>query len=215
MRDRVTFPFHPKKLSPPHRGIWRVPCHRVVIKHINLKIMNKTSTVLKYMLAAGMLLISAVAWGQPLTQTIRGRLVDTDTKSPLLGATVVVLNSDPVLGTTTDMDGYYELPNVPVGKVDLLIRSLGYGEKVVPGVVVASGKQTQLNLEMEESFEQMDAVEITSGAHDRDALTEMSLTSVTAFSVEEARRSPGSFNDPARMASTFAGVQSDPEATTI
>lgn len=154
---------------------------------------------------------SMVMAQQPLTQTIRGRMVDTDTKAPLPGATIIIMESDPVLGTTTDMDGYYVLPNVPVGKVDVLVRFLGYEEQVIPGVVISSGKETQLNLQLQESFEQMDVVEINPDKRSTEDLTEMSLVSSTTFSVEEASRAPGTFHDPARMASTFAGVATDPQ----
>lgn len=148
---------------------------------------------------------------QPLTQTIRGRMVDTDTKAPLPGATILIMDSDPVIGTTTDMDGYYALPNVPVGKVDVLVRFLGYEEQILPGIVVSSGKEVQLNLELREAFEKMDVVEITPDKRSKEELTEMSLVSSTTFSVEEASRAPGTFHDPARMASTFAGVATDPQ----
>lgn len=146
-----------------------------------------------------------------LTQTIRGQIVDTDTKSPLPGATIMVVGSEPLLATTTDFDGYFVLPNVPVGKVDILVRYLGYEEQLIPGVVVSSGKETQLNLNLQESFEQLDVVEVTPDQRDPEDFTEMTMVSSTTFSVEEARRSPGSFNDPSRMASTFAGVATDPQ----
>lgn len=148
---------------------------------------------------------------EPLTQTIRGQIVDTDTRSPLPGATIMVVGSEPLLATTTDMDGYFVLPKVPVGKVDILIRYLGYEEQLIPGVVVSSGKETQLNLSLQESFKQLDIVEVTPDSRDPEDFTEMSIVSSTTFSVEEARRSPGSFNDPSRMASTFAGVSTDPQ----
>lgn len=167
---------------------------------------------MKQLLTMLLVILTSLAMAQqPLTQTIRGRMVDTDTKAPLPGATILIMNSDPVIGTTTDMDGYYELPKVPVGKVDVLVRFLGYEEQIIPGVVVSSGKEVQLNLELREAFEQMDVVDVTPDKRSKEELTEMSLVSSTTFSVEEASRAPGTFHDPARMASTFAGVATDPQ----
>ena len=42
--------------------------------------------------------------------TIKGRLIDNETKSPLVGANVEVLDTQ--MGAATDMDGYYIINNV-------------------------------------------------------------------------------------------------------
>jgi C-terminal processing protease CtpA/Prc len=42
-----------------------------------------------------------------LSQTIPGRVIDTDTKTALVGATIIVLDTDPVIGTVTDPDGEF------------------------------------------------------------------------------------------------------------
>jgi len=38
---------------------------------------------------------------------------------PLPGATIVILDSDPLIGITTDVDGYYRLENVKLGRYNL------------------------------------------------------------------------------------------------
>lgn len=173
--------------------------------------MTHTSSILRTCTTFILLFLATALSAQDLTQTIRGQIVDRDTKSPLPGAAVIIVGTEPLLATTTDVDGYYELPGVPVGKVDILIRYLGYEEQVIPGVVVASGKQTQLNINLQESFQKLDVVEVTPDVHHNEDVTEMTMISSTTFSVAEAQRSPGSFNDPSRMASTFAGVSTDPQ----
>ena len=52
------------------------------------------------------LLIGAIvsANAQDIRQTVKGRVIDIDTKSPLMGVTVVLLNSDPLLGCITNLD---------------------------------------------------------------------------------------------------------------
>jgi hypothetical protein len=44
-------------------------------------------------------------FAQDLTQTVRGSVYDQDSHVPLIGATVVVLETDPIVGATTDVDG--------------------------------------------------------------------------------------------------------------
>ena len=74
------------------------------------------------------LLIGAVlsANAQDLTQTVKGRVLDVDTNTPLVGVTVVLLNSDPLQGCMTDLDGNFKLDHVPVGRQSFRISYLCY-----------------------------------------------------------------------------------------
>ena len=75
-----------------------------------------------------------------LTQTIRGIIVDQVTQSPLPGASVVLINSQPLVGTTTDVDGQFRLTQIPVGVQALRISFIGYKDMTIPGIVVNSAK---------------------------------------------------------------------------
>ncbi|MCH8318937.1 MAG: hypothetical protein IIA88_10675, partial [Bacteroidetes bacterium] len=49
-------------------------------------------------------------WGaaQDITQTIRGKIVDIESKFPLIGAHVVLISDTAkFVGTTADLDGYF------------------------------------------------------------------------------------------------------------
>lgn len=148
---------------------------------------------------------------QELTQNIKGHIIDQDSKSPLIGATVIVLGSDPILGSITDVDGAFKISGVPVGRVSLKITYIGYEEKVIPNLLISSAKEFILNIDMEESFEQLTEVVVTAKKNKAEVLNEMSLVSSRSFSVEETKRFAGSFNDPARLASAFAGVTNSPD----
>lgn len=41
---------------------------------------------------------TGIALGQSLSQTVRGTVVDVDTKLPINGAEVILLNSEPLIG---------------------------------------------------------------------------------------------------------------------
>ncbi len=43
-------------------------------------------------------------------QTLKGRIVDQQSKSPLIGVTVVVSSIEPPKRAITDPDGYYVIP---------------------------------------------------------------------------------------------------------
>ena len=56
----------------------------------------------------------------------------------------------------------------------------------------------------------MEAIEIKADKDKSEIANEMALTSARGFTVEETKRYAGSFNDPARMVSAYAGVDTDP-----
>lgn len=152
--------------------------------------------------------LARVADAQTITQTIRGQVLDQVTHSPLPGATVIILDSDPLIGATTDPDGNFKLPPVPVGSYHLKISFVGYQDRVIPNVVVNSGKEVVLHLALEEDIIRMDELVISAESHleKNKPLNEMAVVSARTFSVDETRKFAAAVNDPARMVASYAGV---------
>jgi hypothetical protein len=163
-----------------------------------------------FTIVTGFLFIGFSLQGQVVTQTVRGTLLDEDGKFPLPGANVIIAGTNPVKGTTTDMNGEFRFDQVPVSRIDLEFRYIGYEDKMVPNILVSSGKEVILNLEMRESFLKVDEVVVTATKNKGDVLNEMAVISSRSFSVEETKRYAGAFQDPSRMVSAFAGVSADP-----
>jgi hypothetical protein len=152
---------------------------------------------------------------QTLSQTVRGTVVDKISQTPIPGAVIVLLNSNPVAVSTADENGKFKLSNVPVGKQSLKITYLGYKESALNNLSVNSGKELVLNVNMEEDITQMNEVEVTAKVDKTKALNEMSAVSTRAFSVEETQKFAAAANDPARMALAFAGVVSGGDGNNI
>ncbi len=148
---------------------------------------------------------------QSLTQTIRGSLVDADSKEPIIGATVIVLDSDPLIGAVTDFNGDFRLEKVPVGRASIKINYVGYEEKIMPNISIGSAKEVVLNIAIVEQVTMMTGVVIEAKKDKRKTNNDMALVSSRAFTVEETQRYAGTFNDPARMVASFAGVNSNAE----
>jgi len=160
----------------------------------------KTITTLAFVLLSALLFCQG-------TQTIRGRLVDKETRVPLIGAVVQLYNDTAMqAGAATDFDGNFHIDNVPVGRYAIKAQYTGYLQILMPNVIVNSGKETILNLELETSAVQVAEVVIKGDRKDG-TVNEMGAGSGRMFSVEETNRYGGSRGDPARMASNFAGVQ--------
>ena len=153
-----------------------------------------------------LLLFNTPAFMQGITQTIRGTVVDKESNTKLEGVAVAVLQDSTILfSTSTDRYGNFRLEKIPVGRVDIVASYVGYKKVFLPNILLSSGKETVLNIELESSIKTMKAVEIK-GARRGESINEMAMLSARAFSVEETDRYAGSRGDPARMASNFAGV---------
>lgn len=143
---------------------------------------------------------------QDLTQVVHGTVLDEDTKIPLIGATVIVLNTDPVLGASADIDGRFEIPNVPIGRQSFLIQFIGYEPKTISELDIGSGKEVVIDVELLESTTELKEVIVKAEKDPSSPTNEMSVVSTRSFSLEQSERFAASMNDPGRMALSFAGV---------
>jgi hypothetical protein len=149
---------------------------------------------------------------QELTQTIRGTVIDADSKSPLTGAQITLIDSKPLTGTLTNEFGTFKLENIPIGRITLQINHIGYEPKTLSDILVVSGKEAILNIAITESIELLDEVVVSAGS-DGGAINEMSLISSRSISSNETNRFAGGFNDPARILSNFAGVNNSQDGS--
>ena len=142
-------------------------------------------------------------------QVIRGKIVDAFTQTPLPGASVVIQNSNPTLGTITDAEGNFKLWGIKPGRYDLMISFIGYEGFIFREILVGSGKEVILNAELKEQAEQIDEVKVTARTSKEQAANPMATISARQLSTEEASRYAGGYDDPARLAGSFAGVASE------
>jgi hypothetical protein len=140
------------------------------------------------------------------TQTIKGTILDAQSKYPLVGANIVVANVEPLIGTSTDTDGNFKLINVPLGRQTLKVSYLGYQERILSNILVTSGKEVVLTIDLEEQVITADEIVVTAERDKSSVNNELATVSARSFDVEETARFAGSRNDPARMAANFAGV---------
>ncbi|MBS1780936.1 MAG: TonB-dependent receptor [Bacteroidetes bacterium] len=138
------------------------------------------------------------------TQSITGSVVDKESKSPLIGVHVSITDVSPATGTVTDERGNFIINNIPVGKHTISFTYIGYRPYVQSNILVTSGKEVVLPIELEESSNKMEEVVVR---QKKEHINEMALVSAKTFDVQETERYAGSRADPARMASNFAGVQ--------
>jgi hypothetical protein len=151
-------------------------------------------------------MIPAGIFSQPLSQSIRGRVIDKATQQPLIGANVLVLHSDPVIGVTTNADGWFKLENITLGRVSIEIRYIGYRNIVINNLFLIAGKEQILAVELEEEVQHVGEVVVKASPQKNRPNNEMAVISARSFTIEETEKYAGSRGDVARMASGYAGV---------
>ncbi|HEX2982583.1 MAG TPA: carboxypeptidase-like regulatory domain-containing protein, partial [Ignavibacteriales bacterium] len=146
------------------------------------------------------------AFGQNLYQTVKGKVLDKTLQTTLPGANIVILKTNPPIGAMTDNDGTYKIEKVPIGRYDVQASYIGYEPMVIKEVVIGSGKEVVLNFELKESIIDLDAVEVKAVSSKEQPLNYMAIVSARQLNMEEASRYAGGFDDPSRLAASFAGV---------
>ncbi|HPI19601.1 MAG TPA: TonB-dependent receptor [Candidatus Kapabacteria bacterium] len=138
------------------------------------------------------------------SQTVRGKVVDFRNQMPLESVTVTI--KELMIGNYTQRDGTFKIPSVPVGRYTLRVSSIGYETQIL-AIVVSSGKEVILNVELVESFISKDTVTVLANKDGSFVpINESALVSAAQFTVDDVERYAGSRMDPARMAQNFAGV---------
>lgn len=174
---------------------------------------TKHCIVIYLLLLLGNIPTNALSINTQYYQTIRGKVIDHETKQALIGANIVILNSEPFKGTASDIDGNFILEKVKIGRVSLFISCMGYEAKTIANIEVGSAKQIILEIELVESVTNIQEVKVYPKTAKHETLNKMASVSGQAFTVEETSRYSGALNDPARMVSAYAGVSSDGEGS--
>lgn len=151
-------------------------------------------------LIVGSLALSTLTAQTPV-QTIRGRVLDADTQEGLAGCTVYINAID--RGTFSDSLGYFRLETIPIGRYEVQFSYLGYEGLSLAEVLVESGKEQVLQVELLRSAALLETVEISSGKTTPIGSLPMRVKSIT---VEATQRYPATFYDPARLATALPGV---------
>jgi hypothetical protein len=139
-------------------------------------------------------------------QTVRGVITDKDSKETIPFANIIIKNSNPSLGTTSDENGSFVLNNVPIGKQTFIVSFVGYETITLSNINVTAGKEVLLNIGLIENLESLNEVVVLAGKKKDKTVNEFATVSARSLNVQEANKYAASFGDPARQVQNFAGV---------
>ncbi|MCE6992684.1 carboxypeptidase-like regulatory domain-containing protein [Dyadobacter sp. CY323] len=153
------------------------------------------------------------AQAQQPAQTVKGRVIDTESQQPVIGANVIITSLNPIMGSATDAEGNFRIEKVPIGRHSIKITSIGYDDAFLQEINVGSGKEVELNIKLTESFKSLDEVVIKAQKENGAPLNDMVSVSGRSFTVDQTKRFAAAVNDPARMALSFAGVATNDDGS--
>jgi hypothetical protein len=142
------------------------------------------------------------------TQTMRGLVLDRETRQVLEGAKIMIttVGKDSGRFALSNASGEYMIPGLSVGRQNILVTLEKYNDIVLQNIVLTSAKEMVLNIDMSDAVISFKSFTIKS--KNKSAVNnDNALVSARLFTVDETDRFAGSRGDPARMASNFAGVQ--------
>ncbi len=157
------------------------------------------------LLCLPLLFLTQLVFAQSPTQTIRGTVLDEATGTPLPAANVVLKDVEPPLFTATNEQGVFSL-EAPVGYYRLEVSYLGYQTYAIPSLLVESGKEVVLDIQLEPQVYDLETTILVKPGRFRQITSPVSTQTIT---LEETLRFPATFFDPARLATTYAGVVND------
>ena len=132
------------------------------------------------------------------------------------GTITNVLNNDPIpfaniivegtmIGTTSDIDGNYEILNLQAGAYNFKCSYIGFNTDIQSEIKVSSNKNLRLDFFLSENSEVLSEVKVKGNTFNKTKASPVSLRTINA---SEISKSPGGNRDISKVISNLPGVSS-------
>ena len=153
-----------------------------------------------------LIVFSFIVKAQDEKGVIYGKVTDAVTNEPLIGVNIILEGT--TLGAATDINGHFEITNVPVNTYRIKASIIGYSSKTRTDIVVRSSKPAEVDFNLSEEVIKLQDITVKSGYFSK---SPTDIISTSSLGYEEIRRAPGGFEDVVRALSVLPGVaQADP-----
>jgi len=164
---------------------------------------NNSSMKQKYFLMVACLVLSLYALPvlAQTTATIAGTVTDAKTGEPLIGVSVRLDSTS--LGAVTNIDGFYEIKNIPPKTYNITASYVGYESQTRFFITIRSGGNPDINYKLDEATTELEGVVVRASPFEKLAETPLSIQRLSA---EEIATYPGGNNDIAKVVQSLPGV---------
>lgn len=159
----------------------------------------------KLLIPAKLLLIMLVLAGNLLysqSATIRGFIYEKESGEPVIFTNAYLLGTS--YGSTTDINGYFAITQIPPGSYTLIVTYLGY-DTLTEDVSLKANDLIQKNLYLEKSTVLLDAVNVSAERQAVRTETRTSVVKVTPLDIKQIP-SVGGKADLAQYLQVLPGV---------
>ncbi|MBM4176525.1 MAG: TonB-dependent receptor [Ignavibacteria bacterium] len=133
---------------------------------------------------------------------LQGKVIDQITRQPIPGSNVILENTN--FGAAADVLGNFKIENIPIGRYQIRVSSIGYQTQINPDIVVSTGHTVALQFELIETVIPLKGeVQVHAEFFRKDP---SQLVSTHSLSYEEIRRTPGAAGDISRVVLSLPGV---------
>ena len=132
---------------------------------------------------------------------IIGIIKDKETQETLVGVTAILQGTQ--LSAASDIDGKFKITNIPPGSYNLQFNFIGYSPKTIFNLVVNTGNDNIVNVELEVATENLKEVTVTANTFGKRTETPLSVQSLSA---EEIKSNPGGNFDISKVVQALPGV---------
>ena len=146
-------------------------------------------------------LLPAYLMAQP--GSIKGKVFNAINNNPIPYANVVIQNT--TTGSTSDIDGFFEIRNLQPGLYNLEVSYIGYGKRIVYEIQVGSLGPAIVNIGLEEKTDTIAEIEITAEPFNKTPESPLSMRTIGSAEIE---RNPGGNRDISKVIQSLPGVAS-------
>lgn len=135
------------------------------------------------------------------TGNIIGVVKDKNTQETLVGVAAALEGT--TLSAATDLDGKFKITGIAPGSYNLKLSFIGYQSQTIFNIVVTTGNDNILAVELEPATENLKEVTVTSNTFGKRTETPLSVQSLSA---EEIKSNPGGNFDISKVVQALPGV---------
>lgn len=132
---------------------------------------------------------------------IKGKVIDSETESPVRNASVVLLNTD--LETETDNNGEFVFTDLKFDSYSIQVSSGGYESGIKSDLTIYASKPLELLIKLTPRGISTEVIDVEANSFDKSS--DVNLSTIN-LDYEEIRRAPGATEDISRMLQTAPGV---------
>ncbi|MBR1627189.1 MAG: TonB-dependent receptor, partial [Bacteroidales bacterium] len=133
----------------------------------------------KILFFLGLFLINTLLFAQ--TATIKGFVYNSSDGEPIMFANILVENTH--LGASTDINGFFVINKVPIGKRVLKVQSLGFADTII--TLNISDKSYNVKIELAPQSKTLETVEIVAEQEIAKTESRVSVKKVTAADIQK------------------------------